>query len=44
MQKSNPKKRIKKPQQQKLPGKEIKMDPQPVSDDPKKNRMRKVEK
>lgn len=34
MQKSSPKKRVKKPQQQKLPGKESKMQPRPVSDDP----------
>jgi NAD(P)-dependent dehydrogenase (short-subunit alcohol dehydrogenase family) len=34
MQKTTPKKKVKKPQQQKLPGNQKKMDPQPVSDDP----------
>jgi len=34
MQKSSPKKQVKQPQQQKLPGKESKMKPKPVSDDP----------
>ncbi|HET9824098.1 MAG TPA: SDR family oxidoreductase [Chitinophagaceae bacterium] len=36
MQKSSPKKRVKQPQKQKLPGKESKMKPRPVSDDPSK--------
>jgi len=34
MQKSSPKKKVKKPQRQRLPGKETKMQPKPVSDDP----------
>jgi len=34
MQKSSPKKKVKKPQRQSLPGKETKMQPKPVSDDP----------
>jgi len=34
MQKSSPKKKVKKPQRQTLPGKETKMQPKPVSDDP----------
>jgi NAD(P)-dependent dehydrogenase (short-subunit alcohol dehydrogenase family) len=36
MQKTSPKKKVKKPQEQSLPGKESKMEPRPVSDDPKK--------
>jgi NAD(P)-dependent dehydrogenase (short-subunit alcohol dehydrogenase family) len=38
MQKSSPKKKIKKPQEQSLPGKESKMKPRPVSDDPDRKR------
>jgi NAD(P)-dependent dehydrogenase (short-subunit alcohol dehydrogenase family) len=36
MQKASPKKKVKKPQKQQLPGLEMKMDPMPVSDNPSK--------